>query len=164
MTKLTTRWERNNFLKERERERERNNTPLNRYKKSIYIKYRLLHIQQNKEIQSEIAVLFLILFLFFYQLQCMTNKDLIIQFWSGPFFILIRSSLYYNLQTPKTEKRKLNLEPCWIHQRNANRLDLQVMFQTIHSFLSAMSTHLVPTKRKCSIIYIIAVHPYCPNS
>ena len=137
--------------------------------KSIYIKYRLLHIQQNKEIQSKITAFF---FFFFPRIDCSEsqNKDLIIssfkhnlQFRSCLLFILIWSSLYYFLQMPKTEKRKLNLEPCWIHQRSANRLDLQVIFQTVKSILSAMPTHLVPTKRKCSIEYIIAVHPNRPS-
>lgn len=59
--------------------------------------------------------------------------------------------------------RLRDLQPCWILQGSNNSLHLQVVMKAVDSLLSAYSTHLVSTKRNCSIKDVEAVNPDCPS-
>lgn len=56
------------------------------------------------------------------------------------------------------------LKPSRVFQRSDHSLYLQVIAKAVNSLFSPMSTHLVPTKRNCSIKYIKAIDPYWPDS
>lgn len=55
------------------------------------------------------------------------------------------------------------LQPRWILQGSNNGLNLIVVAKAVYPFFSPIATHLVPTKRYCSIKNEITVYPYCPN-
>ena len=57
-----------------------------------------------------------------------------------------------------------HLQPCCLLQRSNNSLDLQIVMKAVNSLLPAYTTHLVPTKRNCSIEHIEAINPYSTSS
>lgn len=58
----------------------------------------------------------------------------------------------------------VSLEPRWIMKRRHNRLDFQVLIQSMHSIVTPKSAHLMPSEGAVLIERIVAVHPYRPSS
>ena len=51
-------------------------------------------------------------------------------------------------------------QPCRILERCNHSLNLQIVVKAVDTLLPAYATHLVPTKRNCSIKHVKAINPH----
>ena len=93
--------------------------------------------------------------------------------WAEDKFIIIISVKSF-INQPRKNKNKSSLlrerylvwfvlEPSRILDGSNNSLDLQVIVETVDTFLSSNPTHLVPSEWNCGIKHIETVYPNASN-